>query len=263
MIINQILINMQMYSTNLTDSQWQYINKLVDPDERKRKYCLKEIMNAVLYITKSGVQWRLLPHDFAPWQVVYYYFRKWKNYGIIEDVHDYLVAKTRVKKGKKAAPTAGIIDSQSAKASNICQGEIGYDGGKKVKGRKRHIVVDTMGLILTVVIHAANVHDSVAAKEVFRRLSDKYLTGLQLIFADGGYLGDLIEWTKMKMGWELRIVKRNEVGKFKVLPKRWIVERTFAWISFHRRMAKDYERLSDTSVAFIQLSMIRLMLNKI
>lgn len=253
---------MQAYQTNLTDNQWQYINNIIEPKERKRKYCTKDIMNAILYITKTGVQWRLLPNDFAPWQSVYYYFRKWKNNGLIEQVHDFLVTSTRKKNGKNEEPSVGIIDSQSAKASNFCQGEVGYDGGKKIKGRKRHIVVDTMGLILCIVIHAANIHDSRAAKDVFTNLKYRCLSGLKLIFADGGYRGSLIEWAKTTFDWELRIMKRNEIGKFKVVPKRWIVERTFAWISFHRRMSKDYERLPDTTVAFMQLSMIRLMLNK-
>jgi len=123
--------------------------------------------------------------------------------------------------------------------------------------------VDTLGLIMIVVIHAANIHDSVGARIVMKSLKDKYLTGIQKIFADGGYIGELIEWVWIQFGWTLEIVKRNETGQFKVLPKRWIVERTFAWLSFHRRMSKDYERLPESGIAFIQLSMIRLMVNRI
>ena len=253
---------MRQYPSDLTDSQWQVIKNIVD-NGRKRKYSMREIVNAILYITKSGCQWRMLPLSYPPWQSVYYYFDKWKNYGIIEELHDHLAEKVRLKSGKQAQPSVGIIDSQSAKTINVCQGEIGYDGGKKTKGRKRHIVVDTLGLILTVVIHPANIHDSKAAISVLRALKEKYINGIIKIFADGGYQGDtLFDWAKQTMGWIIEVVKRNEAGKFKVLPKRWIVERTFAWISFQRRMSKDYERNAESSHAFVQLSMVRVMLNK-
>ncbi|MEZ5195003.1 MAG: IS5 family transposase [Bacteroidales bacterium] len=254
---------MKTYPSDLTESQWQVIENLIDPNQRKRKYCLRDIMNALLYITKSGIQWRMLPNDYAPWESVYYYFRKWKRDGLIEEIHDFLVEKVRIGIGKKPTPSVGIIDSQSVKACNLCKGDVGYDGGKKTKGRKRHIVVDTLGLVMIIVIHAANIHDSVGAKEVMKSLKDKYLTGIQKIFADGGYIGELIEWALLQFGWTMEIVKRNETGTFKVLPKRWIVERTFAWLSFHRRMSKDYERLTESGIAFIQLSMIRLMVNRI
>lgn len=254
---------MKTYPTDLSESQWQVIEKFVDPNQRKRKYSLHQIMNALLYITKSGVQWRMLPGDFAPWESVYYYFRKWKRDGLIEEVHDVLVEKVRNNHGKKAIPSVGIVDSQSVKTCNVCQGDIGYDGGKKIKGRKRHLVVDTLGLVLIVVIHAANIHDSIGAREVLRTLKDKYLWGIRKIFADGGYLGELIEWAWVQFGWTLEIVRKTELKTFKVLPKRWIVERTIAWLTFHRRLSKDYERLSESSIAFIQLSMIRLMVNRV
>jgi putative transposase len=252
---------MRIYPSDLTDSQWQVIKNIVDND-RKRKHKMREIVNAILYVTKTGCQWRMLPKDYAPWQTVYYYFRKWKRDGLIEEVHDSLVHRIRLKKGKEVLPSVGIIDSQSVKSINLCEDNIGYDGGKKIKGRKRHIVVDTMGLLLSVVIHPANIHDSKAAEEVLQELKNKYLSGIVKIFADGGYRGELIEKVKMRFGWILEVVKRNEVGNFKVLPKRWIVERTFAWISFQRRTSKDYERQSESSVAFMQLAMIRVMLNK-
>ena len=254
---------MKTYPSDLTESQWQVIEKIVDPNQRKRKYLLYEIMNALLYIAKSGIQWRMLPKEYAPWESVYYYFRKWKRDGLIEETHDILVEKIRVRIGKKPTPSVGIVDSQSVKACNLCEGDIGFDGGKKIKGRKRHIVVDTLGMVMIIVIHAANIHDSIGAKEVMRALKDKYLSGIQKIFADGGYIGDLAEWVRIQFGWTLEIIKRNEAHTFKVLPKRWIVERTFAWLSFHRRMSKDYERLPESGAAFIQLSMIRLMVNRI
>jgi len=254
---------MKTYPSDLNESQWQVIENLIDPNLRKRKYCLRDIMNALLYITKSGIQWRMLPKDYAPWESVYYYFRKWKRDGLIEEIHDLLVEKVRIGVGKKPTPSVGIIDSQSVKACNLCEGDIGYDGGKKTKGRKRHIVVDTLGLVMIIVIHAANIHDSVGARQVMQSLKDKYLSGIVKIFADGGYMGELIEWVRLQFQWTLEIVKRTEEHAFKVLPKRWIVERTFAWLSFHRRLSKDYERLPESETAFIQLSMIRLMLNRV
>ena len=252
---------MKRYQSDLTDKQWQFIKNMV-ADSRKRKYNLRGILDAVLYISKSGCQWRMLPKDFAPWQSVYYYFRKWKMNGLLEEIHDFLVGEVRLKKGKNALPSVGIIDSQSIKSSNVCQGEVGYDGGKKVKGRKRHIVVDTLGLLLVVVVHSATPHDSKGAKKVLKALTAKFLCNIKKVFADGGYRGELIDWTKQELGILLEIVKRNETGKFKILPKRWIVERTFSWISFQRRASKDYERLPETSVAFMQIAMIRLMLNQ-
>ena len=254
---------MKKYQSDLTESQWQIIEKIIDPDQRKRKYFMKDIFNSILYVVKGGIQWRMIPKDMVPWESAYYYFRKWKFNGLIEELHDFLVEKVRIKNGKKASPSVGIIDSQSVKASNMCEGNIGYDGGKKIKGKKRHIVVDTLGLVLIVVIHAANIHDSVGAKEVLKTLKDKFLAGIKKIFADGGYIGELIEWSKFSLGFEIEIVKRTEEHKFKILPKRWIVERTFGWLSFHRRLSRDYERLDESGVAFIQLAMVRLMLNKI
>jgi len=205
-------------------------------------------MNALLHTVKRGIQRRMLPKEFAPWESVYYYFRKWKRDGLIEEIHDTLVEKIRISFGKEPTPSVGIIDSQSIKACNVCEGDVGYDGGKKTKGRKRHIVVDTLGLVMIIVTHATNIHDSVEAREVMRALKYKYLTGIQKIFADGGHLGELIEWVRIQYGWKLEIVKMNETHKFKVLPKRWIVERTFAWFTFHRRLSKDYERLPESGI---------------
>ena len=169
----------------------------------------------------------MLSKDYAPWKSVYYYFHKWKRDDLIEEIHDVLVEKVRIGIGNKPTPSVGIIDRQSVKACNLCEGEIGYDGGKKTKGRKRHIVVDMVDLVMIIVIHAANIHDSDGSREVMKSLKDKYLTGILRIFADVGYLGELIEWLSIQCGQTLEIVKRNETHMFKFLPKRWIIERTF------------------------------------
>jgi len=250
---------MKKYSTDLNDLQWQIIEK-IQKDKRVRKHFLRSIWNAIFYVTKSGCQWRMLPINFPPWQTVYYYFRKWKREGLIEEIHDMLVTQTRVSSGKKGTPSVGIVDSQSVKTTSVAGESRGYDAGKKTKGRKRHIIVDTMGLLLAVVVHSADIQDRDGAKMVMENLRYRYF-GIVKIFADGGYAGQLIEYVKEVFNWVLEIVKRDSTD-FKILPKRWIVERTFAWFNNYRRNSKDYEYLTETSEAIIQLAMIRIMLSR-
>jgi putative transposase len=164
---------MKKYSTNLDDLQWQIIEKIQN-DQRTRRHSLRSIWYAIFYITKSGCQWRMLPLDFAPWQTVYYYFRKWKREGLIEEIHDMLVLKVRTVSGKKATPTVGIIDSQSVKTTLVAGESRGYDARKKTKGRKRHIIVDTMGLLLSVVVHSADIQDRDGAKMALDNLKYRY-----------------------------------------------------------------------------------------
>jgi len=263
MIINQIIHKkMQTYPTNLTENQWKVIENIVNSN-RKRKHDLKEIFNAIFYLLKTGCQWRMMPADFAPWNTVYYYYRQWKNNGVIEEIHEVLRNMVRTNAGHKESPSAACIDSRSVKTSRsggLCRG---VDGGKKVKGRKQHIITDTLGLLLVVVVHAANIHDSQSALDVINRLKGRF-SRLIKIFADGGYRGELIGNVKRVYGWVIDIVLRSDDQKaFVALPKRWVVERTFSWFESYRRLSKDYEYLTDTSETMIQLAMIRLMLNRI
>jgi putative transposase len=251
---------MTNYPTNVSNSQWQIISKFLDV-ERNRKCELREIVNAILYLVKAGCQWRMLPADFPKWPLVYYYFSTWKKKGIWDEIHESLVEKIRKEQGKDEEPSVGIIDAQSVKSTLVSSQDKGFDAGKKVKGIKRHIIVDTLGLILAVVIQSASVQDRDGAASVIEKLTESWKKIIK-IFADGSYAGKLIAMIKEKFKIELEIVKRDELHTFKILPKRWIVERTFSWIDTNRRNSKNYERLNQTSVTMVQLSSIRIMLNR-
>ncbi len=251
---------MTNYPTNVSNSQWQIISKSLNV-ERNRKYNLREIVNAILYLVKTGCQWRMLPGDFPKWTIVYYYFSVWKNNGVLEEIHESLVEKIRKRHNKNEEPTVGIIDAQSVKSTLVSSEDKGFDAGKKIKGIKRHIIVDTLGLILAVVIQSASVQDRDGAISVIDKLVESWKKIIK-IFADSGYRGKLIGCVKNRFKIELEIIKRDELHTFKILPKRWIVERTFAWIDTNRRNSKNYERLNQTSVAMVHLSAIRIMLNR-
>jgi putative transposase len=251
---------MTSYPTDLSDSQWQVIEPYLK-DKRKRKYTCRLLLNAIFYLVKTGCQWRMLPHDFPKWQSVYFYFSRWKRNGTFEQIQQALVEKERVRMGKNTAPTVGIIDAQSVKTTLVGGEARGFDAGKKVKGRKRHIVVDTLGLLLAVVIQSASLQDRSGADEVVGWLKGCWCR-VKTLFADGGYSGKLVERIKKAFGIEMSIVHKTSASSFSILPKRWIVERTFAWLDTCRRNSKDYERLTETSQAIIYLSSIRLMLLK-
>lgn len=256
----------QHYYTDLSDSEWQIIEEL-QKDNRKRKYSLRSIWNALFYIGRSGCPWRLLPRDFPSWEIVWYYYRTWRNRGLYQRVMDRLRERVRQKAGRKAEPTVGIVDSQCVKGSSqpmsAKPGEgRGFDGFKKVKGRKRHLVVDTLGLVLVVFVHSAQMADTVGAIELFRRLNTRFHRLIK-VFADQGYQSSLPKWVACSCNWMLEIVQKQPGKGFNVLPKRWVVERTFAWLDTHRRLARDYEQTPISHEAFVKIAMIRLCLKRL
>jgi len=254
------------YWTNLTDEQWELIKLLLPKPKnpkgpgRPREISFRDILDAIFYLTRTGCQWRMLPHDFPNWKTVYHYFRQWRRDLTWEKIHDTLYMRTRLNAGRDKAPTAGIIDSQSVKTTEV-GGPRGYDAGKKINGRKRHIMVDTMGLLIAVVVHAAVIQDRDGAKLVFMKIFGQF-SQLTHIWIDGGYAGKLIKWAYLFGGWTLEIVKRKGKG-FMVLPRRWVVERTFDWIGRNRRMSKDYEYRTDTAESMVRIAMIQLMLRRL
>lgn len=251
-----------MYPTDVTDAQWQVIEKYIPDVERKRKYTMRSIVNAMFYVLKSGCHWRMLPTDYPNWELVYYYFGKWRDEEIFVYINDMLREKIRIEDERSAQCSAVIIDSQSVKTTRR-GGLRGIDGNKKIKGRKRHITVDTMGNMVTGIIHTANIHDSNGATLVVKEMQEN-TEGIRHIFGDCGYRGKLIAWAKEKYNCTVQIVPRySQHNPCKISPKRWIVERTFAWLENFRRLSKDFEYLLESSQAFLYLASIKLLLNKI
>jgi putative transposase len=250
------------YDSNLTDARWEIIAEFIE-DGRKRQHSLRSIVDAILYLVKTGCQWRYLPTDFPKWQLVYYYFRKFETTGLIEIIHDSLREKVRIKKGKQISPSLGLVDSQSVKTASLTR-EKGVDGNKKVNGRKRFILTDTLGLILGILIVAANVGERSGAEELFHQIKGKY-PRLIKVLADQGFDGEkYVAKVELLFGFIFEIVNKVlGVGGFQVIPKRWIVERTFGWLVWNRRLVKDYEEKTEVSKAFIQVAMIRLMLRQL
>ena len=250
---------MKRYRSDLTDSQWECIKHFLDY-KRKRDHDLRQVLDAMLYLVKTGCQWRMIPDSFPPWSVVRYYFDRWREQGLLKRILRALRGRLRRKAGRRTSPSAAVIDCQSVKTTSM-GGLRGFDNHKKVKGRKRHIIVDTMGLLLVVIVHAANEHESKTALKLLEKLYKRF-PRLKRLWADAAYRGELVDQVKERFGWVLDIVKRQGKG-FQVLPRRWVVERTFAWFEGYRRLSKDYERLPKNSEAIVEWAMIRLMLNRL
>jgi putative transposase len=254
------------YPTDLSDDEWKRIEPHIPKPKtkrgKKREHPYREILNAIFYLLRSGCHWRMLPHDFPKWKTVYHYFRLWRLNGIWERINASLRTELRTAEGRYPEPSAAVLDSQSVKTTEN-PGVRGYDAGKNVKGRKRHILVDVLGLLLMVVVHAANIQDRDGAKIVLEKSNGKF-PRLELIWADAGYAGKLIEWVKQCCGWILEIVKRSDdVKGFQILHHRWVVERTFGWLNRYRRLSKDYEELPETSEALIYAAMVHLMVRRL
>ncbi len=258
-------MNNQTYPTDLTDRQWECIKKYIPPAKpggRPRTLDMRAVINAILYIVVGGCQWRMLPRTYPKWKSVYDYFSRWRDDRTWQRIHDRLRAELRGSVGRDKHATAGCLDSQSVKT---CQGPgvRGYDSGKHVKGRKRHVLVDTLGLIMAVVVSAASLSDPAGARLVLRRLSG---TGKKLrrVWVDGTYRGKLIEWVSNHYKFVLQpVLRSDEMKGFVLLHRRWVVERTFAWLTQCRRLSKDYEVLPASSEAMIYIAMTRLMLRRL
>ena len=252
-----------MYSTDLTLSQWQFIKSSLDIAERKRKHTLREVWNAINYLVKTGCQWRMLPSNFPKWQLVYYYYSKWACLDWFDLLLEKLRSKVRLQKGQNSQASLGIMDSQSVRWGNN-RSLKSFDGNKKVKGIKRHIVVDKNGFLIAVMVGVAHVHDSKAALLLMRVLKE-FLCSIKVIIADGGYRGELADEVKKTFGYIIKVVMRSDdkTTVFKPVSKRWVIERTFSWFDNDRRLCRNYELLFESSENMVKLSAIKLLLNKI
>jgi transposase len=258
------------YPSNLTLAQYELISDLIPdpkPGGRPRSVDMWEVLNALFYILVEGVRWRSLPCDFPAWPTVYTYFRTWRKDGTWVQIHDRLRDWTRIEQGRDPSPSEASIDSQTVKSAAMLNQAIGYDAGKKTKGRKRFLTVDTLGLILRVFVTAASVGEREGGKQLLKRVKqmDGQVDRLTVIWADGGFDGaPFLRWVMDTCRWILQVVLRPKEHKgFVLLPKRWVVERTNGWLMHCRRLVRDYERLPETSETFIYLALIRIMLRRL
>ncbi|MFE2571433.1 IS5 family transposase [Streptomyces mirabilis] len=255
----------------MTDAEWAVVRDalpvpawLEGRGGQPEGYCHRQMLDAVFYVTDNGIKWRSVPADFPAWDRVYAFFRRWRENGLVKELHDRLRGKVREAEGRQTEPSAAIIDSQSVKgAASVPSATRGYDGGKKINGRRRHVITDCLGLLLMVLVTAADVTDRQAARIMLPRLRVRFWK-ISLVWADGGYTGVLVDWAKEKLQLTLQIVKRSDDMKgFVVLPRRWVVERTLGWLLRTRRLARDYETLPASSEAFIHFSATMLMTRRL
>lgn len=254
------------FETDLTNEQWLLIQPMLPvPSKTGRPPTdRRSVLDAIFYISKGGIQWRLLPQNFPPWKTVYHVFRQWTTNNTLVAINDRLRASVRSAAGKRSRPTAAILDSQTVK-SDCHGGPVGYDAGKKIKGRKRHVLVDTLGLLLGVFVTPANVQEREGAQGLLERTLG-FLTWLKLLWVDGGYSGEAFaHWVKtMRSKLRVEVIKRSDdVKGFQILPRRWVVERTFGWLMRNRRLARDYETTMTSAEAWVYVAMIRLQVRRL